>query len=106
MSEGPPEEDMSRHHAHLCAHRWAAARRAVFERDGYRCVQCSRAGRLECDHVTPLDKGGDPWDPSNLQTLCRVCHIAKTREENRRPLTEAEVAWRQLVDELTGETAT
>ena len=95
---------MSRHHAHLCAHRWAAARRAVFERDGYRCVQCSRAGRLECDHVTPLDKGGDPWDPSNLQTLCRVCHIAKTREENRRPLTEAEVAWRQFVDELTGET--
>ena len=77
----------------------------MFERDGWRCVLCRRAGRLECDHVTPLDQGGDPWDLENLQTLCRACHIAKTREENRRPLTEAEVAWRAFVDELTVETA-
>ena len=79
---------MSRNHFPLNACRWAAARRAVFERDGWRCVRCGRAGRLECDHVTPLDRGGDPWDQANLQTLCRACHIAKTREENRRPLTE------------------
>ena len=96
---------MSRHHTPLNARRWATARRAVFDRDGYRCVLCGRAGRLECDHVTPLDRGGDPWDQANLQTLCRACHIAKTREENRRPLTEAEVAWRAFVDELTVETA-
>ena len=86
MSEGPPEEDMSRHHAHLCAHRWAAARRAVFERDGYRCVQCSRAGRLECDHVTPLDKGGDPWDlvqPANA--LSRVPYREDARGRTGAP---------------------
>ena len=98
----PDERDLSRHHTHQDARRWAAVRRAVFERDGWRCVECGRAGRLECDHATPLDRGGDPWDQANLQTLCRACHITKTREENRRPLTAAELAWRAFVAELTG----
>ena len=62
---------MSRRHVHLDACRWQAVRRAVFERDGYRCVECGRSGRLECDHITPLDRGGDPWDLDNLQALCR-----------------------------------
>ena len=94
---------MSRHHLATNAHRWAGVRRAVFERDGWRCVRCGRAGRLECDHVTPLDRGGDPWDPNNLQTLCRACHIAKTADENRREPTRAERAWRELVAEITSE---
>ena len=76
-------------------------RRAVFERDNFRCVECGRGGRLECDHVTPLrrEPGQDPYDPKGLQTLCRACHIAKTAHENRRPLTPAELAWRALVAE-------
>ena len=45
---------MSRRHARLNAARWQATRRAVFERDGWRCVQCGRAGRLEADHIIPL----------------------------------------------------
>ena len=93
---------MSRHHAHLNARRWAAVRRAVFERDGFRCVRCGRAGRLECDHITPLQRepGQDPFDVNGLQTVCRSCHTAKTARENRRPLTLAELAWRELVAEL------
>ena len=94
---------MSKFHTPLRRKRWAAVRRAVFERDGWRCVLCGRAGRLECDHVTPLDQGGEPWDPDNLQTLCRACHVAKSRAENRRPPTEAEAAWRVLVTEIIGE---
>ena len=35
---------MSRNHVHLHARRWAAVRRAVFERDGWRCT-LSAAGR-------------------------------------------------------------
>ena len=88
---------MSRHHTHLNARRWAAVRRAVLERDGWRCRQCGRAGRLEVDHLVALKRGGDPWVPNNLQALCRACHIEKTRWENRRPLTPDELAWRALV---------
>ena len=93
---------MSRHHTHLHARRWAAARRSVFERDDWRCVECGRAGRLECDHVVPLQRepGQDPYDPNGLQTLCRDCHLAKTATENRRPFTLAEAAWRELVAEM------
>ena len=94
---------MSRHHTHLNAPRWAVVRRAVFQRDGWRCVLCGRAGRLECDHINPMERepGQDPYDPNGLQTLCRSCHVAKTATENRRPPTPAELAWRELVGELT-----
>ena len=90
---------MSRRHLHLNTRRWAAVRRAVFERDGWRCVECGKAGRPECDHISPMQRepGQDPFDPNGLQTLCRKCHVEKTRRENRRPLTPDELAWRELV---------
>ena len=93
---------MSHHHARLHARRWDAVRRAVFKRDNFRCVECGRAGKLEVDHVTPMQRepGQDVYDPNGLQSLCRACHIEKTRRENRRPLTPAEAAWRELVSEL------
>ena len=81
--------------------RWERQRRAVFERDDWRCVECGRAGRLECDHVVPLDRGGAPWDLENLATRCRRCHILKTAGENRRELTPEERRWREFVAELT-----
>ena len=63
---------------------------------------CGRAGRLECDHVMPMQRepGQDPYDPNGLQALCRSCHVAKTATENRRPQTPDEMAWRALVAEL------
>ena len=91
---------MSRNHACLDPRQWAAVRRAVFERDGYRCRACGLPGRLECDHVQPLRRGGDPWDMDNLQSLCRGCHIAKTAAENKREPTPDEAAWRALVAEV------
>ena len=94
---------MSRHHTPLVrTRRWQRVRSAVFERDGHRCRNCGKAGRLECDHVVPLaeDPDQDPYDPDGCQTLCRSCHIAKTAGENRREPTPAERAWRELVDEL------
>ncbi|MDE0658047.1 MAG: HNH endonuclease [Gammaproteobacteria bacterium] len=61
---------------------WRRVRRHVLERDGYACCRCGRRGvRLEVDHVVPLKDGGTD-DLSNLQTLCKPCHAAKTRAEN------------------------
>ena len=98
---------MSAHHQRLNRARWERTRRAVFARDGYRCRCCGRAGRLECDHVVPLerDPDQDPYDPANCQTLARGCHIAKTRAERlaterRRPVAPAVAAWQGLVAEL------
>ena len=96
---------MSHRHARLQPARWRAVRRQVLDRDGWRCQVCGKAGRLEVDHVVPMhkDPDQDPYDPANLQTLCRGCHIVKTRRENRRPLTSAEQAWRDLVSrEIAG----
>lgn len=64
--------------------RWAVLRRKVFERDGYRCVDCHHSGRLECDHIVPRAKGGEKYLLSNLATRCRNCHIAKTQKENQK----------------------
>ena len=82
--------------------RWALVRLKAMERDGWRCRSCGKAGRLEVDHVVPLARGGDPFNPANLQALCRSCHFAKTAAENREanpPAPEVQ-AWRDLVADL------
>ncbi|MYC99465.1 MAG: HNH endonuclease [Gammaproteobacteria bacterium] len=78
--------------------RWARIRREVLDRDGWRCVKCGRAGRLEVDHIRPLHRGGsDSLD--NLRSLCRGCHV-----ERHRPAPSPSVAaWRRLVRGLMGE---
>ena len=96
---------MSAWHLRRDRRRWEATRQAVFRRDGWRCVCCGRAGRLECDHVVPLtdDPTQDAYDPANCQTLARACHLAKTRRESasrrRRPVAPAVAAWGRLVAE-------
>ena len=73
-------------------------RRRVFKRDGFRCQICGKAGRLECDHKKPITQGGAFWDPRNLQTICRKCHLEKTAGE--RPKDPKREAWRVFRDEL------
>ena len=48
----------SRHHRALSGKRWELVRLRVFARNGWRCRNCGRAGRLEWDHVVPLREGG------------------------------------------------
>lgn len=53
----------------------------VFQRDGYRCVDCGSDGTeprndLTVDHVRPVSLGGDN-SLANLQTLCRSCNARK-----------------------------
>ena len=63
---------------------WQKLRQSIFERDGYLCQVCRRAGRItpatEIDHITNKAVGGTD-DPDNLQAICKACHKAKTQEE-------------------------
>lgn len=59
---------------------WLPIRRQVLKRDGYQCVECGSRQRLEVDHIKPASESGTD-DLANLQTLCRDCHIFKTRAE-------------------------
>ena len=58
----------------------AVSRRAVFNRDDYRCQYCgSHADSI--DHVVPRSRGGrDVWD--NLASACRPCN---SRKRDRTP---------------------
>ena len=77
---------MSRRRRYPNNRHWERVRRVVLDRDGWRCQRCGGYGK-EADHIVPLEQGGAMFDQSNLQCLCRDCHIAKT-------LAEAEAAGR------------
>ena len=64
--------------------RWKTLRKKVKQRAGNRCQECGKVGALDCDHIIPVDEGGDFWDIDNLQALCRMCHIEKTRKQATR----------------------
>jgi 5-methylcytosine-specific restriction endonuclease McrA len=53
------------------------SRRALFARDGWRCVYCGNAsGRLTLDHVVPRSRGGKSiWE--NVVTSCAPCNLRK-----------------------------
>ena len=51
-------------------------RRAVFERDGGRCVECGGSFDLQYDHVIPFSLGG-ATTVENLQLLCADCNRGK-----------------------------
>ena len=65
------------------------SRRALFARDGWRCVYCGTgSGRLTLDHVVPRSRGGESvWE--NVVTACAPCNHRKgnrTLEEARMEL--------------------
>ena len=61
---------------------WMDIRTRILRRDRGLCCMCSRAGlvSLACDvdHRVELDDGGTD-DDGNLWSLCRLCHLWKTR---------------------------
>ena len=80
--------------------RWQVIRQIVKKRDGYKCRNCGFGGRLEVDHIVPIAQGGDPFDLSNLRSLCRGCHLQITGKGNRKPVSPERAAWNKLVDAL------
>jgi len=62
------------------------SRRAIFARDGGRCVYCS-ATATSIDHVIPRSRGGDhSWD--NVVSACHRCNHVKADK------TLKELGWR------------
>jgi hypothetical protein len=51
-------------------------RRAVFTRDGGRCVECDSNFDIQYDHVIPVALGGATTE-QNLQILCAGCNRQK-----------------------------
>jgi len=75
---------------------WQGQRLKALRRDNYTCRMCGikhayysegykiefeKEGYLEVDHITPVSIGGDGLDLDNLQTLCKNCHIKKTKKD-------------------------
>lgn len=90
---GPSVEDMP---ATLRLSAWRMIRRGVIERDGRRCRLCGKdlsdvpTWLTEVHHVQAKSDGGSDH-PSNLMTLCVMCHkritadAFLTDEGGRRP---------------------
>jgi len=57
---------------------WKELRKRVLLRDGFACVQCKSQASLHVDHMTYVNLGKE--ELSELQTLCFMCHRAKTKK--------------------------
>jgi 5-methylcytosine-specific restriction endonuclease McrA len=79
--------------------RWKAVRLLAKRRDGFKCVKCNATGQLEVDHIKPVRAAPElAFELSNLQTLCKPCHSAKTKlEVGFAPIDPARAAWRDLL---------
>ena len=86
---------MSDLHRQTGRREWASIRRTILARDGRRCQECGKAGRLEVHHLLPLKHGGDD-SVDNLKTMCRDCHISA----HARPVSAMDAEWQPFVDEL------
>ena len=64
---------------------WLAGARNVARLEGFECGSCSTHG-ISYPNI-------DPWDESNLQALCRGCHIQKSRLERITPTTQDQRDW-------------
>lgn len=65
---------------------WPTVREAILARDGHRCrrcgVSCPHPRHHEVNHIEQLAVAPHRrYDPANLETLCRECHLQAGREQ-------------------------
>lgn len=54
---------------------WLEMRKAALERDGYRCGRCGASSPPYYVHHIRARKDGGEDELSNLETLCKACHV-------------------------------
>ncbi|MDO9235989.1 MAG: HNH endonuclease [Aquabacterium sp.] len=66
---------------------WDKLRALILARDAGLCQPCSKKDRVSLasavDHRIPKAEGGTD-EESNLQSICRACHLEKTAAEAKR----------------------
>ena len=60
--------------------KWLRVRKTILDENNWKCRVCGKYGN-EVDHKKPICRGGEEYERSNLQVLCRGCHIRKTQKE-------------------------
>lgn len=66
--------------------KWKRKRQQILKRDGYRCVECARYGKIrgadEVHHIKHYDEFQElAFVDSNLVSLCKACHNAQHKEK-------------------------
>lgn len=66
--------------------RWQITRRKqLFDHPLCQCDDPScQLIATDVDHIVPLERGGDPWNPKNLRSLAKGCHSRITRAAQMR----------------------
>ena len=66
------------------SHKWRTDRRHHLDQFPL-CLHCQASGIVKAatvsDHVVPVNQGGDVWDWSNRQPLCKQHHNQKSGRE-------------------------
>ena len=84
--ENKPFSGSDRHAYHEVhnTRRWQGIRKAYLAKNPL-CERCKLKNKIKSgevvDHIIPIQDGGEAWDWSNLQTLCKRCHAIKTNQE-------------------------
>jgi len=74
---------------------WESVRDAAIVRARRRCERCGRRGRLEVHHRVPVEEAPKRrFDPTNLEVLCRDCHIGHHRKD---AMTPERAEWHDFV---------
>ena len=83
--------------------RWRRLRKRVIYEQGYVCAGCREQGRIGpaeiCHHRRPMKQGGDPWERSNLEAVCRKCHEERHRDVDDHIPREVR-AWRDALKSI------
>jgi 5-methylcytosine-specific restriction endonuclease McrA len=60
---------------------WIAGNTLTWEEKNALLDGVPQEPNMEVDHIVPIHWGGEMWHESNMQTLCKICHKQKTKEE-------------------------